>query len=293
MRQWPAFALTLLLASCSSIPMVDEAARYQNSRINHLVIHFTSEHFERSAELLTGRAESRVSVHYLVPEPGDATYPYSTLRIFRLVPEHRRAWHAGRSYWHGTTSLNDSSIGIEIVNRSACVVDDPGDELAEPEDQHCTFLPFPDEQIELVIRLARDILERNPDIDPENVIGHGEIAATRRVDPGPWFPWKRLYDNGIGSWPDEEAVDRHRRRFERAPPDVSRYQAALGAWGYDIGTTGEHDTLTRYVIRAFQMRYRPAAYDGTMDAETGAILYALLEKYRPHAYQELLHADTR
>jgi N-acetylmuramoyl-L-alanine amidase len=293
MRHLPALASMVLLAACSSIPIVDEAARYQNSRINHLVIHFTSEHFERSLELLTGRAESRVSVHYLVPEPGDATYPHSSLRVFRLVPEGRRAWHAGRSYWNGTTSLNNSSIGIEIVNRSACIVEDSGDELPEPEDQHCTFLPFPNEQIELVIRLAREILERNPDIEPENVIGHADIATTRRVDPGPRFPWRRLYENGIGPWPDEETVDRHRRRIELAAPGISRYQAALAAWGYDVETTGEYDMLTRYVVRAFQMRYRPASYDGMVDPETGAILFALLEKYRPGAYQDLLQADTR
>ena len=76
------------------------------------------------------------------------------------------------------TSLNNSSIGIEIVNRSACVIDDPDIEEPEPEDQRCTFLPFPDEQTELVIRLAQEILARNPDIDPVNVIGHGDIATS-------------------------------------------------------------------------------------------------------------------
>jgi len=228
----------------------------------------------------------------VVPEPGDATYPYPTLRIFRLVPEARRAWHAGRSYWGGTTSLNNSSIGIEIVNRSACVVDDADIEEPAPEDQRCTFLPFPDEQVDLVIRLARDILGRRPDIDPVNVVGHGDIATTRRVDPGPAFPWKRLYDNGIGAWPDAETVDRYRQRFETDPPALAFYQAALGAWGYDLETTGKDDIRTRYVIRAFQMHFRPSGYDGRMDAETGAILLALLEKYRPDALADLLQAVT-
>ena len=67
---------------------------------------------------------------------------------------------------------------------------------------------------------------------------------------------------------------------------------ALAAWGYDIEPTGEHDTATRYVVRAFQMRFRPASYDGLMDNETGAILFALLEKYRPEAYKKLLQAET-
>ena len=286
--------LTLfLVASCGGLPIVDDDARYQNSRINHLVIHFTSEHFARSLELLSGRGESRVSVHYLVPEPGDETYPEGdALRVYRLVREERRAWHAGTSDWAGVTMLNNSSIGIEIVNRSACA-NDPDVDPPTPETQRCTLLAFPEAQIDLVIRLARDILERNPDIRPVDVIGHGDIAPDRRVDPGPMFPWKRLYENGIGAWSDEASVASHRRQFDSTPPDLATVQRALNAYGYSIEATGEEDVQSRYAVRAFQMHFRQGDVTGRIDTETAAIAFSLLEKYRPEAYRELLQTATR
>lgn len=265
---------------CTSLRTIDVPSANHNSRIQYLVLHFTSEHFAESLRLLTQRTESPVSVHYLVPEPGDDTYDRRSLEILRLVPEDRRAWHAGKSYWARADSLNDTSVGIEIVNRSACIDNDPETETSAPEDQSCTFLDFPDEQIDLVIRLARDILERNPEIDPVDVIGHGDIAPARRVDPGPLFPWKRLYENGIGAWYDDETVMKYRRLLKTDPADMSRVQRALLAYGYEIEETGENDVHTRFVLRAFQMHFRPSDISGRADAETVAILFALLEKYR-------------
>ena len=272
-------------AGCSPFPIVDVPSRNQQSRITHLVLHFTSEHFARSLDLLAGHGESRVSVHYLVPEPGDETYPHADLRVYRLVPEERRAWHAGRSYWAGTTVLNGSSLGIEIVNRSACVDESPDEPT--PETQVCTLLGYPEAQIDLVVRLAADILARNPDIDPVDVVGHGDIAPTRRVDPGPLFPWKRLHDAGIGAWYDDETVARWRRELGQSP-DVALVQRALNAYGYDVDETGDNDVQSRYAVRAFQMHFRPADYAGTVDTETAAILFALLEKYRPSRLEQVL-----
>lgn len=290
MRTAALLATAITLAACAPYPVVDDPSRYQQSRITHLVLHFTSEHFERSLELLTGRGDTRVSVHWLVPEPGDETYPYDDLRVYRLVPEERRAWHAGRSYWAGAAALNASSIGIEIVNRSACT-EDPDAGLPTPETQVCTWLPFADAQVDLVIRLAADILERNPDIEPFDVVGHGDIAPTRRVDPGPLFPWKRLYDAGIGAWFDDDTAALWRQRFEAEPPSLAHLQRAFRAWGYDLDDTGDNDVATRFVVRAFQMHFRPAVHDGIADPETAAILFALLEKYRPAQLRRITETD--
>ncbi|NOX70786.1 MAG: N-acetylmuramoyl-L-alanine amidase [Gammaproteobacteria bacterium] len=267
--------------------MIDAPSLNQNSRINYLVLHFTSEDFAESLRLLTQRTDNPVSVHYLVPETGDATYDRRSLRIHRLVPENRRAWHAGRSYWAGADALNDTSIGIEIVNRSACVDDDPETERPSPEGQTCTLLAFPDEQIDLVIRLATDILDRNPDIDPVDVVGHGDIAPSRRVDPGPLFPWKRLYEQGIGAWYDDETVSRYTEKFSADYPALPRIQQALNTYGYLIEVTGENDVQTRFAVRVFQMHFRPGNVSGQIDVETVAILYALLEKYRPKLINDL------
>lgn len=282
--------LLLVLSSlglgCSSLPMIDAPSVNHNSRINYLVIHFTSEHFAESLRLLTQRTDSPVSVHYLVPETDDETYSRGRLRIHRLVAEDRRAWHAGNSYWGGAESLNNTSIGIEIVNRSACVDNNPGTENPVPEDQTCNFLQYSEEQLELVAELATDILRRYPDIDPVDVIGHADIAPGRRVDPGPLFPWKRLYELGVGAWHDDDTVGKYQVLFKSQMPSTSAIQAALNTYGYQIEPTGENDVQTRFVVRAFQMHFRPADVSGQVDAETAAILFALNEKYRPDVLPE-------
>ena len=101
--------------------MVNVPAETHSSRIDHLVIHFTGGNFSESMHVLTQRTEVPVSVHYLVPENGDSTYPRRRLQIHRLVDEQRSAWHAGESYWHGVVSLNTRSIGVEIVNQGRCI----------------------------------------------------------------------------------------------------------------------------------------------------------------------------
>lgn len=282
------FVVLLMLAGCTSISVVDVPSANYNSRINYLILHFTSEDFAESLRLLTQRTDRPVSVHYLVPETGDPTYPRKTLKIHRLVTEDRRAWHAGLSHWAGAAALNDTSVGIEIVNQSACVDNVPDTETPTPEDQTCTLLDYREEQIELVIRLAADILERNPDIDPVDVIGHGDIAPTRRVDPGPLFPWKRLYERGIGAWYDDDVYARYREQFAADMPDLAVIQSALEAYGYLIDETGENDVQTRFVVRAFQMHFRPSDFSGVVDTETAAIVFALVEKYRAELLGDLL-----
>ena len=150
--------LLAMITGCSDLPMVDVPSENQSSRVQLLVLHFTSEHFAESLRLLTRPTDRPVSAHYLVPQPGDIHYGRDELVVHRLVPEDRRAWHAGISVWARRAALNDGAIGIEIVNRSACrdpeAWSDPA--FAEaggertPEAQDCDFLPYPDQQIELV-----------------------------------------------------------------------------------------------------------------------------------------------
>ena len=275
-------AASCALAACSPLRFVDVESETQSSRIDYLVIHFTSTDFAESMRVLTQRTERPVSAHYLVPERGDPTYPRRRLRVHRLVDEQWRAWHAGQSYWRGEEALNGSSIGIEIVNQSGCIATDPGSEPGTPQDR-CQFHDFDAEQIDLVIELALDILDRHPRIDPVDVVGHADIASNRRLDPGPTFPWRTLYEHGIGAWYDDETVAGYRERFEAAQPDLVLLQRGLNLYGYDIEDTGEYDGQTRVVLRAFQMHFRPSDWSGQPDAETAAIVFALLEKYRPAA----------
>jgi len=282
----PPLLALVMLAACAPLRVVEAPAEIQSSRIDHLVIHFTGANFQESMRLLTQRTNTPVSAHYLIPAPGDPTYPRRGLRVHRLVDEQRRAWHAGQSTWDGATELNARSIGIEIVSTSQCTDIDSALNPGTPENQRCAFDGFAPEQIELVVTLARDILDRNPDIDPEDVVGHADIAPDRRVDPGPEFPWRTLYEHGIGAWYDEATVAKYLARFEAQPPALELLQRALKAYGYAIDATGENDAQTRFVLRAFQMHFRPSNWSGQPDAETAAILSALVEKYRPDALDQ-------
>ena len=278
------------LFACTPLRFVDVDSENQSSRINHIVIHLTSVDFAKSLRVLTERTERPVSAHYLVPENGDPTYPRRRLRVYRLVGDDQRAWHAGQSHWRGETALNSSSIGIEIVNRSSCVAEAPDSEAGVP-DVRCEFLDYDPEQIDLVIELALDILRRHPGIDPEDIVGHSDIAPDRRLDPGPLFPWRLLYEHGIGAWYDEDTAQRYRERFEAQPPALALLQRGLAAYGYDVDDTGEHDARTQLALRAFQLHFRPSDWSGQPDAETAAIVFALLEKYRPRSLEALLETS--
>ena len=285
-----AFLASFALHACSALRFVNVTSENQSSRIEHLVMHFTSVDFAQSMRMLTERTQRPVSAHYLVPENGDPTYPHRRLRVYRLVNEERRAWHAGQSHWSGDEALNGSSIGIEIVNRSACAPVPLGTE-PDPPEERCEFYDFDAEQIDLIIELVRDILGRHPRIDPVDIVGHSDIAPDRRLDPGPKFPWRRLYEHGIGAWYDDDTVDRYRERFEAQPPTLELIQRALKAYGYDVDDSGEHDRRTEVVLRAFQLHFRPSDWSGQPDTETAAIVFALLEKYRPRALSCLLESS--
>ncbi|MGD1988835.1 MAG: N-acetylmuramoyl-L-alanine amidase [Pseudomonadales bacterium] len=289
-RAWAGLALQGLalfsLGACVAPPRLDVVSENQGSRIRHLVLHFTAEPFDRSLALLTRADTGAVSAHYLVPDLNDPTFSGTSGRPLRLVAEDRRAWHAGRSFWAGETALNNSSIGIEIVNQSTCdhrlTVPLPG-----PEADRCHYLPFSEAQLVEVIALTQEILARHPDIPPERVLGHADIAPTRKVDPGPFFPWRRLHEAGVGPWYEAKTFEAWRAWLRDTPLPLATRQAALAAWGFDLTPTGRLDVETRYALRAFQLHFRPEPLTYAFDEDTTAILFALLARYRPGALAEL------
>lgn len=254
MKEFVSALLLALLAGCASGPSIDRShpSANQDERIQFVVLHYTSASLERSLALLT---HGEVSSHYLI---GD-----NDGKIYQLVDESRRAWHAGESQWQGRTWLNSTSIGIEIVNPG--FTDTPTGRL---------WYPYSEAQIQSLIVLLKDIVARN-NIQPRHIIGHSDIAPLRKLDPGPLFPWKRLADEGLGVWPDANAVARQRARFDVNPPSVTWYQQQLARFGYSVDQSGELDVETRHVLAAFQMRFRPQRFDGEPDAQTAAILHVL------------------
>ena len=244
--------LTILAVGCAGGPSIDRSytAVSQGSRAQYLILHFTWEDWPTSLEILT---RGRVSSHYLVRD--------DPVKVYRLVDESRRAFHAGTSSWQGRSNLNSASIGIEIVNA--------GNRLAA--DGGVVWHPYPDAQMDAVVRLVQWIVERH-DIKPENVLGHSDIAPLRKVDPGPLFPWRRLADAGLILWPDPNQVAERLAVFESDIPTAAWFQQKLTEHGFAITQTGAFDAETQMLLAVFQMKYRPALHDGRADAETAAML---------------------
>jgi N-acetylmuramoyl-L-alanine amidase len=211
--------------------------RREPARIDMLVLHYTG---MKNAQEAIGRLcdpSARVSAHYVIEENGTT---------WRLVPEARRAFHAGRSCWAGESDLNNVSIGIEIVN--------PGHEWG--------YCPFPDGQMAAVEGLCRDLISRHP-IPPSRVVAHSDIAPDRKSDPGELFDWRRLARAGIGIWP-EPAIDLGRGRGQGiAIVERAAALADLTAIGYCVTVGSETAAVT-----AFQRRFRPERWDGRLDADT-------------------------
>ena len=246
--------LLMALTGCASGPPIDTSytAKSQDSRAQFLIIHYTAGGFQGSLKWLT---EGPVSSHYLVNDKPTA--------IYGLVDDSRRAYHAGISYWKGNTQMNASSIGIEIVNLGS---------KQSPDGQQ--WFDFPPAQIDAVVALVKKIVKEHG-IAPDRVLAHSDIAPQRKTDPGPRFPWKRLADEGLLQWPDADQVALRRPAFEAQLPDVSWFQRNLSKHGFLVPLNGELDKETRNVVSAFQMKYRPANFDGSLDAETAALLDAL------------------
>jgi N-acetylmuramoyl-L-alanine amidase len=181
------------------------------------------------------------------------------------VDENRQAWHSGASAWKDNRRLNSSSIGIEIVH--------PGIKLGPNGER--IYQPFPQAQIDALIPLVKDIVKRH-EIKPERILGHGEVSAQYKEDPGPTFPWKLFADLGITPpWPDASRVAARKALFDAEMPDVLWFQKALAQHGYELTPTGVMDAPTQRVLMNFQFRYRPANYSGLPDAESAAILWVL------------------
>ncbi len=234
-------------------PSPNHGPRAEGVPIDMVVLHYTGMRTAEEAlqRLCDPRAE--VSAHYFVHEDG---------RILQCVPEARRAWHAGRSFWKGETDINSRSIGIEIVN--------PGHEFG--------YRAFPETQIEAVVALVVDICRRHR-IPPWRVLGHSDVAPDRKEDPGELFPWYRLAEAGVAHHvtPFFSGSGLLMQAGERGQP-VEALQSMLALYGYDVDISGEFDQKTRFAVTAFQRHFRPEKVDGVADQSTIETLNALLRK---------------
>lgn len=297
MRLSTAIALVFLTSCTSSnLPVEEMHSKNYGQRIKFLVMHYTGGDYQSSLQELVHK--DTVSSHYLIPESYDKTYLDNELKVLKLVNENERAWHAGSSYWQGRTAVNDQSIGIEIVNVPKCEqLPQEHTELEKEQppvknkiasNKMCFFPDYDPKQIELLIELSKEILKKNPDISPTNIIGHSDISPQRKNDPGPRFPWYQLYQAGIGAWYEQETVLKYWQLFDVQIPNIGLIQQALHSYGYDVQETGELDSQTQAVLHAFQMHFVPWKITGRADIQTVTTLFSLLEKYMPERAKTLL-----
>jgi N-acetylmuramoyl-L-alanine amidase len=213
-----------------------------------LILHYTGMQTARAAIDRLCDPVARVSSHYVVDEDGT---------VFCLVPEDRRAWHAGVSFWRGRRVLNDVSVGVEIVN--------PGHEWG--------YRPFPPAQIAAVTGLCLGILRRH-DIPACNVVGHSDVAPDRKQDPGELFPWQALAASGIGLWPGGADAGTSPGGW-----DDTAVRAGLAVVGYDAADETGAGMAT--LLRAFQRHWRPETINGTADLGTVQRLARLQTALQP------------
>ena len=234
------------------MPSPNHGERIGGRRPDMIVLHYTGTQDAAEALALLTASGSEVSAHYFVHEDG---------RIIQLVQESRRAWHAGRSYWAGEADINSCSIGIEIVN---------------PGHDH-DYRDFPKRQIAAVTALCRSIQTRHT-IPPVRVLGHSDVAPARKQDPGEKFPWRTLYDSGVGNWVKPAPIMESGQVLKPGDRGIAiiAMQKSLAEYGYGVEANGEYDSVTREVVNAFQRHFRPERVDGIADPSTSSTLHDLL-----------------
>jgi len=224
-------------------PSPNHDARPEGAAIDMLVLHYTGMKTAQGALKRLCDPAAKVSAHYTIDTDGS---------VYRQVPEERRAWHAGASFWAGEANVNGRSIGIELVN--------PGHEFG--------YVPFADDQIAALIDLCRGIVARHP-IPARRVLGHSDVAPSRKTDPGELFPWQHLAEFGIGVWPVARSSQSEHRVI-----DGAEFAANLARFGY--GVSPQVEVSLDVVVTAFQRHFRPSCIDGVADVECAAILEDLL-----------------
>ena len=239
MRHALAVFLLVMMAACAPLPRGQgdgaqwlPSPNFDQRRPNFVVLHQTSNDNAATALATLTDPRRRVSAHYLIGRDGV---------VMQLVDESARAWHAGDSWWGGLSDLNSASIGIEL--------DNTGDE------------PFAEPQVLALLALLEDLRTRHR-IPAANVLGHGDVAPGRKVDPSRLFPWQRLAQRGFGLWCEAPAT---------APP--AGFDALLGlqALGYDISAPA----VTR---QAFRRHFLASDADAELAPGEQALLHCLLQK---------------
>ncbi|MCC1491573.1 N-acetylmuramoyl-L-alanine amidase [Cognatishimia sp. F0-27] len=216
-------------------PSENHGPRRCGARPDIVLLHYTAMTDAVAARDWLCTGESQVSAHYVLAEDG---------RLWQLVREEHRAWHAGAGAWGGIDDVNSASIGIEIANDG--------------------FSPFSEPQMARLERLIAEIMARWS-IPPERVLGHSDVALGRKIDPGRRFDWARLARRGLAIRPQPQAIEAQARIMADAQP-ADGFLSDAARFGY-VASADQQDV----VLEALRHRFRPWAF-GPMDATDRAIM---------------------
>lgn len=223
-------------------PSPNHGPRQGDVPVDILLLHYTDMATAETAVDRLCDPAAQVSAHYLVARDG---------RVFRLVPEERRAWHAGRAWWAGETDINSRSIGIEL--------DNPGHSHG--------YTDFPEPQMTALVALCREILSRWP-IPSHRVLGHSDVAPYRKIDPGHRFDWRRLAHDGVGAFPDS---------IEPATVEQEEAVRLLARIGYRVGAPSFADPISRAALEAFRRHWQPEELGRPFHRRGAGMLMAVTE----------------
>ena len=232
-------------------PNFDRKKRNQN-QIKFIIFHYTGMKKEINAINKLTSQKSKVSSHYFIKNSGE---------ILNLVPDLYVAWHAGVSRWGKYKFLNKYSIGIEINN--------PGHEY--------NYKKFNNNQIKSVIKLSSYLIKKYK-IKSKFILGHSDISPDRKLDPGEKFPWKYLSKKKIGIWHNLEIKRLAKIRGQKIDKsEVKNFFNNISKIGYSFNFSKKN---TKYLIKAFQRRFRPELINGLIDKECLIISKNLLKKFK-------------
>jgi N-acetylmuramoyl-L-alanine amidase len=201
---------------------------------NLVIIHHTAQNSTEQTLKTFTTPETQVSAHYVIGRDG---------KVYHMVNDFLRTWHAGVGKWGNTSDVNSSSIGIELDNN--------GSE------------PFAEPQVNSLLQVL-EVLKKTHNIPVANFIGHSDIAPGRKVDPNPTFPWKKLAQMGYGLWYDEALTD--------SVPQNFNTQEALRIIGYDTKNL-------EAAIKSFQIHFIQKDITGILNEDERKVLYNLYRKY--------------
>ena len=233
-----------------------ESIKRKPNQIKFIIIHYTGMKKESEAIERLTNINSKVSSHYLIKNNGE---------IVVMVPNLYEAWHAGISSWKNFKSLNKYSIGIEITN---------------PGHDH-DYKNFSKKQIQSLKSLCKFLIKKYK-INKKNILGHSDIAFSRKKDPGEKFPWKYLAKFGIGKWHSilQKTLIKNRRKKINLT-DKKKFFINLSKIGYIIKnpTKLKKDKYLNLIIFAFQRRFRQELINGNIDQECLIISQNLVKKF--------------